>query len=257
MRVEKWYLDCVTASGAGLIGYAARLGWSALAVRCSETLRWEGEAGLASNRTVFGGAPPVELPSGVHWDNQALNTRGRWSPFLPGMPRVVLHEEAAGRIEWRCCCPAARVTTEVEGRQFEGLGYAEQLVMTLPPARLPFRELHWGRFLAEGQSCVWIRWAGAVARSWCFHQGRSVPAEHRDGSELSWPDHRLLLAPGRTLRSGRVVDTVFQGTPFLRRLFPAALGEVVETKWCSRGVLTDDRGQPHHGWAIHEVAHFP
>lgn len=257
MRVEKWYLDCVTADGAGLIGYAASLGWGPLAVRCSETLRWNSGAGPAENRIVLGGAWPVEASNGVEWTNPALGLAGQWRGLQPAMAAVVLHEEAAGRIEWRCACPAARVTLEVGGTRHEGSGYAEQLVMTLPPARLPVRELHWGRFIAEGQSCVWIRWSGRLARTWCFHNGAAVAAEFGAATEVRWPAHRLELASGATLRSGRVADTVFQGAPLLRRLFPSALGNVMETKWCSHGVLTDAAGRRHDGWAIHEVATFP
>jgi hypothetical protein len=296
VRVEKWYLDCVTADGAGLIGYAARLGWGPLAVRCSETLRWNSVSGPAENRIVLGGAWPVESSKGVQWTNPALKLAGQWRGLQPAMSAVLLHEEAAGRIEWCCTCPAARVTIEVAGTRCEGLGYAEHLVMTLPPARLPLRELQWGRFIAEGQSCAWIRWSGREARTWCFHNGAPVATEFGAGprgglpvaeavrlsapggdetltrsatrldrsgysengiSVLNWAGHRLELAPGVTLRSGRVADTVFQGAPLLRRLCPGTLGEVMETKWCSRGVLTDAAGRRHEGWAIHEVAIFP
>lgn len=257
MRVEKWYLDGVTADGAGLIGYAAQLGWGPLSVRCSERLSWAAGPEPAEERLVLGGAAPVASATGVHWRNQALRVEGQWWAQQPAMAMVLLHEEPAGRIEWWCGCPAARVTFDVAGVRREGLGYAERLVMTLPPARLPLRELHWGRFIGEGQSCVWIRWRGPQERAWCFHNGAAVAAEFGAGSELCWPGHRLELAPGKTLRSGRVSDTVFKDAPALRRLLPRTLGGVSETKWCSRGVLTGPAGRRHEGWAIHEVATFP
>jgi hypothetical protein len=257
VRVEKWYLDCVNADGAGMIGYAARLNWGVFALRCSETLVWGSGQQPAVNRTVLGGALPVESPTGVEWHSRAVNADGRWRQSGAGMSSVVLYEEEAGRIEWRCCCPAAQVEVDVGGVRREGLGYAEQLIITLPPSRLPLRELHWGRFVGETQSCVWIHWGGALERSWCYHDGSLVAADRSGANELGWNGHRLRLSPGRTLRSGRVAETVFKRTPFLRRFVPSALGDVVETKWCSRGVLTAARGQRHEGWAIHEVANFP
>ena len=257
MRVEKWYLDCVTADGAGLIGYAARLGWGPLALRCSETLVWGADPRPPVNRTVLGGSLPKGSADGIEWENRAVAAAGRWSRVGAALPAMVLHEEAAGRIEWRCVCPAARVSVAVGGEPREGLGYAEQLILTLPPGRLPLRELHWGRFVGEDESCVWIRWVGAGARSWCFHRGTSVVAESRAAHELTWHGHRLRLDEVRTLRSGRVAETVFRDTPWLRRFLPVSLGEVVETKWCSRGVLSDADGKECQGWAIHEVAHFP
>ncbi|MBM3853826.1 MAG: hypothetical protein FJ399_11830 [Verrucomicrobia bacterium] len=128
--------------------------------------------------------------------------------------------------------------------------------MTLPPGRLPLRELHWGRFLAAGESCVWIRWRGPSERQWFFHSGRAVEGVVLEGDGLRWPGHRLHLERGVTLRSGRVGETVFPRAGFLRRLMPEALIHVQETKWCSRGVLVDEHGGRHEGWAIHEVAVF-
>ena len=58
------------------------------------------------------------------------------------------------------------------------------------------------------------------------------------------------------LRSGRIADTVFGDARWLRRLLPAAVRDLDETKWCSAGTLTDAHGQKHSGWAIHEVAIF-
>ncbi len=257
MRVEKWYLDCVTADGAGMIGYAARISFGPLALRCSGTLRWhDGDQG-AVNRTVLGGQLPTATPAGVSWHNQAVDAHGEWTARGVGLPAIVLHEEAAGRIEWTCFCPASQAVVNVDGEPREGLGYAERLVMTLPPAQMPIRELRWGRFIADGQSCVWIRWRGPKERSWCFHNGRPVDAAMPDSRTLAWGGHRLDLGPGTNLRAGRIADTAFQHSGLLRRLVPAAVRDIEETKWCSRGVLTDTNRREHAGWAIHEVALWP
>ena len=257
MRVEKWYLDCVAADGAGMIGYAARISWGPLAARCAETLLWGADQQPALNRTVLGGALPSVTVEGVHWLSPAVRAQGWWRPLGPGLAPVILHAEAAGKIEWTACCPAARVGVTIGDQRREGLGYAERLVLTLPPARLPLRELRWGRFIAEGQNCAWIRWRGPRERCWGFHNGRPVEATMPVDDELGWNGHRLQLDRGRTLRTGRVADTVFKDAPWLRRLVPAPLRNVEETKWCSRGVLTDSQGQAHAGWAIHEIALFP
>jgi hypothetical protein len=257
MRIEKWYLDCVTPDGAGMIGYAARPGWGLLALRISETLQWGATDSVPLSRTVVGGPLPVATATAIDWQSRAVATTGRWVPLGPGIAPVVLHEESAGRIEWTCRCPAARASVRIGATPYEGLGYAEQLVLTLPFARLPFRELRWGRFVTEAHHCVWIRWRGRVERSWCFHNARLVDANLTNAHELTWHGHRLQLARGMTLRSGRVADTIAADAGWWRGLIPASLGKVEETKWCSRGVLTDAQGRGHTGWAIHEVANFP
>ncbi len=257
MRVEKWYLDCVADDGTGMIGYAARVSWGPLAVRCSETLHWRAGDLVARCRIALGGRLPVSSPDGVAWSSPALQARGRWRPPGYEMPPAILHEEAAGRIEWNCLCPAAPAAVGVNGDHFEGFGYAERLVMTLPADRLPMRELRWGRFISRDESCVWIRWRGPVERNWCYHNGQAVDAVMPDFHQLEWSGHRLKLSRGTTLRTGRIADTAFNEAGLLRRLLPAAVLDLEETKWCSPGVLIDAHGRDHAGWAIHEVAIFP
>ncbi len=257
MRVEKWYLDCVNSDGAGMIGYAARLSWGPLAVRVAETMFWRTGEPAITQRTVLGGRLPVATNGDIIWHSPVLGAPGRWRQLNRGIPATLLHRETAGWIEWTCLCPAAQATVNVGGHLLEGLGYAERIVLTLPPARLPIRELRWGRFIAGGHSCVWIRWQGRVERNWCFHNGRPVEALIRDRYELSWTGHRLHLDFGTTLRSGRIGDTALPDSRLLRRLLPATVLDLEETKWCSRGVLTDADGKEHPGWAVHEVVIFP
>jgi len=145
----------------------------------------------------------------------------------------------------------------IGGDVWLGSGYAERLTLTLPVARLPFRELRWGRFIADTQSCLWIEWPGAAARRWFFHNGSLVDATAPDRHERAWNGHRLRLDQGTTLRTGCVLDTAFKEAGRFRWLLPRAVRGIEETKWCSAGVLTDEQGREHTGWAIHEVAHFP
>ena len=239
-----------------MIGYAARIGIGPLVVPVAETLEWRPSESGTKNRTVWGGALPVGSAAGVDWRSPALEAKGRWEPFVAGRTTEMLYQDPAGQIEWTCCCPAARTRVCVGNNHYEGLGYAERLVLTLPPAKLPLRELHWGRFISETQSCVWIRWRGSVKRSWCFHNGQAVVATPSAGPGLHWPGHQLELDRGQVLRSGRITDTACGEARWLRSLLPAVIRNLDETKWCSAGLLTDSLGQKHSGWAIHEVATF-
>ncbi len=257
MHVEKWYLDCVTAAGAGMIGYAARIRLGPLAVPCSETLTWRADDPARHHHTVIGGRRPTAMSEEVIWRNSALTVDGRWRRRGLAIAPLVLHAEAAGQVQWTCLCPAAQVAVTVDGEPYAGAGYAERLVMTLPPGRLPLRELRWGRFISDEQSCVWIQWRGAAERTWCFHNGQAAHATMSGLHDLAWNGHRLKLHPGALLRTGRVADTGRQHAGLLRWLLPATVRRLRETKWCSRGLLTDDHGREHAGWAIHEVALFP
>jgi hypothetical protein len=257
MHIEKWYLDCVTPDGAGMIGYVASIGAGRLAIRCSETLQWRAGDTAAVNRTVLGGELPLISPEGVEWRNRAVEIQGQWTARGTGMPATVLYEDLSGRVEWACVCPAGRVVARIGADHCEGSGYAERLILTLHPARLPIRELRWGRFIADAHSCVWIQWLGMEERSWYFHNGRCVGGQMPDLRQLVWSRHRLQLEQGIALRSGRIADTALKNAGLLRWLAPAAVRNLQETKWCCRGILTDGNGCEHAGWAIHEVAIFP
>ena len=241
-----------------MLAYAARLGYGPLSVRVAETMHWRAGTPAPPGRTVFGGALPVVSAEGIDWSCPRLDATGHWHPVVAALPATILHEDPAGRIEWTCFCPAARTAVRLAGHHYAGSGYAERLVMTLPAAQLPLRELHWGRFIADTQSCVWIRWHGPVERSWCYHNGQPVAACAPDLHELAWDGHRLQLDPGAIIRSGRITETSFRDLPrWLHGLLPAAARKFDETKWCSPGVLTDAAGARHSGWAIHEIVRFP
>jgi hypothetical protein len=255
VRIEKWYLDCVNADGSGFIGYAARVGYGLLGANLAETLCWQADGIPARDRIAFGGSLPVASAEGIGWSSRALGANGMWRPFLPGFS-AILHQEKGGQIEWTCFGPAAYARIDVAARTYEGAGYAERLVITLPLSKLPIRELQWGRFISDSQSCVWIRWAGPVAQCLCYHNSRPVAAMPEPAG-FAWPGHRLQLDRRIVIRSGLVSATVAGGRRWLRLLLPAAVRNINETKWCSAGVLTDEQGTKHSGWAVHEAAVFP
>ncbi len=222
------------------------------------------EVGLASRRSgllqpdrVSGGPAPVVEPDKIRWKNHALQIEGEWLAGLNGIPAVILHEQPAGRISWSCLRPAALTLVSSGVGRCDGLGYAERLVLDLPPGKLPIAELRWGRFISTEQSLVWIRWLGPVERNWCYHDGRQVDAAMPDLQRLTWPGHQLQLDHGIVLRGGRLAETAFPGAGPLCRLLPASVRNLQEVKWCSRGVLTGADGRQHHGWSIHEVVTFP
>jgi len=256
MRIEKWYLDSLTPDGAGVIAYAARVAFGPVAANFSEGLEWRAGNPSVRGRTVFGGRLPAASAEEILWEHRALGIAGSWRSGPAPIPTVVLHAEPAGTVEWTCLRPAASTLVQVGRERRDGQGYAERLVLTLPPHRLPIRELRWGRFIGEEHSCIWIRWQGPAVRNWCFHNGNLVDASMPDLNLLTWPGHRLCLEPGIVLRTGRIAVTALRGLGPLRWLLPASLRRLQETKWCSPGWLTDASGRRHDGWAVHEVAIF-
>lgn len=254
-RLAKWYLDAVTDDGEVFIAYHAQLTWRRLAVRWASLLSRApgGEATTAS--TLRGGAPPERDGACVRLRSRALFLSGTWEGLDPPYEAELLGGRD-GRVLWRCVAPRARVAfTPADGRPRSGLGYAEELELTVAPWKLPIDELLWGRFTSDAGSLVWIEWRGKEPRRLVLRDGSVVEhAQIEDGAVLLRGGERLSLAERVTLRDGRIGRTVLAAIPGARDL-PGALLAAEETKWLSRGTLTDGRAVSS-GWAIHERVRF-
>ena len=164
-------------------------------------------------------------------------------------------------MDWNCLLPTARVCLDFsDGRRLEGQGYAEVLEMTIPPWRLPIRELRWGRFLADDgrASAVWIDWRGPRALSFAALNG--APCDAAEISEtrvvLGDPHATVDMTDPRVLRDGPLARTALGRIPVLRKRLPVRILETRETKWLSRGAL-EREGVRRAGWAVHEVVRWP
>jgi hypothetical protein len=133
-----------------------------------------------------------------------------------------------------------------------GCGYAEWLTMTLPPWRIPFRRLRWGRFHGAEHSLVWIDLRGGCSRTWVFADGIERPdGEVRaETVTLAAEGSTLVLDRGITLRSGRLLRTGLRPLRLLVSLVPR-WRDAHESKWLTRAVLAGPRGRTE-GWAVHE-----
>jgi hypothetical protein len=189
----------------------------------------------------------------LHWQCPALDAAGVWAHREPPNAEQVLWSEAGGSLRWQVLMPRARVELQLGAETIAGWGYAERLLLDLPPWRLPIDSLRWGRFVAESHSVVWIAWQHETPRCWLWHNGRAMAPERIDDRGCAWAGHTLTLDPGNTLRSGRLADTAFARWPGMRRWLPTPILNFEESKWCARGALIPAGGARVSGWAIHEV----
>ena len=255
--LSKWYLDCVSDEGSAFIGYAASLRWRGLSLNYSSVLRRRPGEGVKTETTLQEfSAPEVAGPS-LRWSSARLGVAGTWEAAAPSFKRTLL-ESNDGSIEWNCLHPRARSEISFgERRRMEGLGYAEHLTMTIPPWRLPFEELRWGRFLSDGDALVWVNWRGAQTLNLSFHNGVCVEDALVTESEVAAGETRLTLGENTLLREGALVETALAAIPGVRSLFPFRMLRTRECKWLSRGLLNGPGAEPRTGWAIHEVVRWP
>ncbi len=253
-RLLKWYLDLVTEDGTVFIGYAARVRLGGVQVGYASALVSPPGARTSEQGATDRSPLPTLGDSTLAWECPTLRLSGTWVAEAPPVQRVLL-QGRDGAIQWCCHLPRASATVRLDGAVLSGQGYVESLRLTIPPWRLPFRTLRWGRHVSGGHSAVWIDWAGHSEQRWLWLDGREQPGARLvdlgvtgmdDGTELS-------LDAGRDVLDRRVLASLTDILPnLLTRMLPR-LSAMREHKQLSRSSLVT-RGRPvDRGWALHEV----
>ncbi|MBI1749723.1 MAG: hypothetical protein HY234_03025 [Acidobacteria bacterium] len=257
--LSKWYFDCVADDGHTFIGYLGELRWKSLAIHYQSMLVHRDGGGTRVQSSLRRGRPPVVTGNSLSWKSTSLQVEGTWNALERPVQATIL-ESDAGNIEWTCLQPRARANVRV-GRSVEvcGLGYAEHLRMTIPPWRLPLKELHWGRFLSETDSLVWIDWRGPHSKRMVFHNGTETQAESITRQQVVLQGEHLVmdLESSCVLREGILGKTALPILRKVQKLIPRQVLGIRECKWRSRGVLRRRGRAEASGWAIHEVVQWP
>lgn len=256
--MEKWYLDCVAENGDAFIGYVARLRMRKVVLQYSSILLRDRRTGVHSESSLRQCQFPRIDQEKISLSSRGLSVTGEWITLSSSVERV-WDIEGAGTMQWKCLQPLGRASVQIGKRApLEGLGYVEQLTLTIPPWKLPFNELRWGHVLLESDAIVWIDWKGTTQESMVLKNGVQVPGctigddEIRgDGSTLN-----LRLREKIVLRNGKLVSTALSMIPGISSLVPAGILNTHECKWLSQGQLVRPSLPPATGWAIHEVVRF-
>ena len=251
--LDKWYCDVVTDQGSGAILYAARLRWGPFRV------------GYAAFLCLADGTAPREQATRRHvvlperdgdvatWSNRSLHIEGRWWRDAPPVERR-LAEGPDGTIEWMCHMPRARASVHIGDAQLAGLGYVERLRLSIPPWKLPFRTLRWGRYLSSRHWLVWIDWDGSHSRRWAWLDGVEQPgaAFSADGLVGLDDDRQLVHEEGRDIRDQPVLATLRGPLPALARRLAGALERSHEHKRLAHGSILQAGRPVDRGWSVYE-----
>lgn len=241
MRFTKWYADCVTPEGALFIGYVAHLTWGPLRLAYVGALESPAPGEPLSQRQSWRHGRLEVDAAGVRLLAPRLGVRGTWTGGV-GTPPHRIVDGRDGLVTWQALRLAATAEVTSQERTYRGAGYAEVVRMTLPPWRLPFTDLDWGRFVADDATTAhtWTRTDG----------GDVVTVTHPAGA------HDLTWGADNPIRVERVARTLFgRLTPFAARLLPRKVRHLHEAKHLARGRLSVD-GVAHAGWVIHEQVRF-
>jgi len=267
-RLTKWYLDCVSESGAIFIGYWGEIHWHGWTFRMAQTLGPDAQGRLCTSTRSGRISAPIHTEDSLRWVAPRLGVDGIWTRTTPPIRRRLFESSTGktiGSVDWRCEMPRAGAEITFRdplGRRLAGRGYVECLEMTVKPWQLPIKELRWGRFHSETDTLVWIQWRGPHPLTLMLHNDRAYDPDQADISQdrvtLPGGVARLDLFDHQVLRDGPLVSTALSRLPILRRRLPGQLLGVRESKWLSRGTLhRGPQNAPSPGWAIHEVVVWP
>ncbi len=251
-ELSKWYMDCVTSSGDASIAYTGTLRWGPVGLHFSSLLESTAEVVHVKNSLSPQSEPGFDGRS-LHWQSESLGVAGEWLADSIEIHETIF-ESGDGSVEWHCLMPRAQARIH----ERSGFGYAEHLICTIAPWKLPIRTLRWGRFLAASEWIVWIDWQGDFTRRIVYRNGQATPSSLLEDGQIEFPDGaRLSLDRSLVLREGRLGATALSAIPGVRDIFPARLLQMNERKWRSLGSYKRPGSAPVEGWAIHERVDWP
>ena len=255
--LSKWYLDCVAPDGRVVIAYWASLGWRDLSITWQQVTLHDPGQPARRQSSLSSSPPPAIGPDAITWLAPALDCRIDVRP-RQGPIRHRLLDDSTGIVEWRADAPAADVSVALSGcPPLQGTGYAERLLVTVPPWRLPIRELRWGRWIdaAVNRSVVWIDWRGESPRTWVFVDGQLAASAVVTDECVSAGTAEVAVGQRRTL-DAKSFSQIVAAIPPLQAVVPKSLLALQQTRWCSDATLTEGDAPALDGQAIHEVVVF-
>jgi hypothetical protein len=252
-RLEKWYLDVTDDNGSAFIGYAARLKWKLLNLSYSGFTFLNSAKKIKQRNSFKKSDFPFHNEDQILWKNRLCY--GSWTKESESLAETLL-TTADGKINWHCYYPKAKSEVQFDGVQVYGTGYVEFIELTILPWKLPIHQLHWGRFISPTDTIVWIRWIGPMPKTLIFHNGEKTVNADIQQEKISYNDFVLELRDSTPMRKGTLMNTVFSRFPSLAKLFPRAILQLRENKWCSTGDLYRNNKKVASGKAIHEVVEW-
>ena len=256
--LTKWYLDVVDEAGRSAIVYWSEISWGPFAVRWEELSSHEPGRTPEHRSNVGAGPAPTRTDGAISWQSSALTADLVCVPWSRAFETRLL-ERDEGALDWWCEAAGADVTlTRGAGRIVRGAGYAERIVLTIPPWKLPITELRWGRWGSAGsrRSLVWIDWRGASPLTLVLVDG--VPREGAvvgDGI-IRCGGEALTLTPGETLHARPLGEVLGRVRP-IAGVLPGPWRTVEDRKLRSVGTLWSGHTAVETGWAVSETVRFP
>jgi len=255
-QLRKWYADCVSDSGDAIIIYFGFARSKKISLYYSCLLQLIGNEPPRAQYSIRRSKEPIFDGATLSWRSPAFRFEGIWKTVDAHYSETVFSSER-GTVEWNCLQPRATVEICFGKSRLRGLGYSEQLLMTVPPWEIPIERLLWGRFLSDTDSLVWMDWRGPVAKRVLLHNGAAlIGREVTEDGVICASGEELTFSERVALRKGTLGSSALGKVPGATKFLPRQVLGVQETKWRSRALLRKSTGLSC-GWAIHESVIWP
>lgn len=260
-KIVKWYLDFVGETEEVMIFYAAEIYWKGLKVPYASILmKIPGKPEVQKTSLKKVTLPHIDGEA-LRYANTNLGIQGLWKQ--EGQPlNACLFESEEGSLTWNCWQPRSGVILTINGKRFEGIGYAEELILTVPAWKIPMRELRWGRSLSGESYTVWIEINGDETRKWLWHNGERMTHFEVGDSEVAIHDKPLLLKLNQAeileheQKIHNVVKSLVRYLPGFNKIIPTNFLMAEGYKWFSQVTENREGGFITIGSAIHEYVNF-
>lgn len=172
-HLNKWFLDFISEDGEVMIFYAAKLRWKGIEIPYTSMLNYSDKEGVSFRSRMTKVKMPEKHNSVISWDDPKSGINGIWTGLCPQL-KARLFDSDEGFLDWNCYQPMSSVKLKIKDRVLQGTGYAEQIIMTVDPWKIPMHELRWGRFGTKSNIIVWIEVRHDTNKQWIWMNGEKI-----------------------------------------------------------------------------------
>lgn len=259
--LQKWFLDCITDDGNAMIFYAAKLKWKRWEVPYSSWLSYNAKTGLTQKSSYRSVKLPEIKDDVISWNGKTFKVSGTWKALASSIHDRLYNSEE-GNLDWKCYQPMSKVHLKVNDKEITGIGYAEELRLTIAPWKIPMNELRWGRYLSQENQLVWIELVGEKKQQWTWFNGEKIENVLIKDDTITIPSKDICLELDRRIELGaekkilKVVKDLLNYIPDFNKAMTTNFLTADEFKWLSYAVLKKSGKIINSGWAIHEFIDF-
>ena len=259
--LDKWFLDFAGDNGEAMIFYAAKLTWHGWSTSYTSWLQYDAASGVHLKSRFRNVQFPQIKDDIITWYDPKFGISGTWES-MAAMIQARIFDSEEGFLEWKCFQPASKVQLKINNSVLDGRGYAEQLILTVPPWKIPMNELRWGHFGSDENIMIWIELREEKIQQWVWLNGEVIENCIIEDDLITLPEKDLILNLDRgvLLESEKkifsIAEKIVRFIPGFKKVLPLNFLMADETKWLSKGQVRTNQNILSTGTAIHEFVNF-